>query len=103
MIKKVNRKYSRRGHVCQGRYFSRLIEKDEHFLTVSRYTARNPVDARLAQDPLLWKYSSCADIKQGSGNVSFLHEEFTLSLFSGDKIRARKLFSRFITDGEGYP
>lgn len=99
--KRVNRRYSRCGHIFQGRYFSRLIEKDEHFLIVLRYIARNPVDACLVEDPLLWKYSSCADVAGGINNGHFLHEEFTLSLFSKDRQRARRLFCRFITDSEG--
>jgi putative transposase len=46
------------GPVYQGRYKSFIIQDDTHLFTVLRYVERNPLTARLVDNPLDWKYSS---------------------------------------------
>lgn len=45
--KYFNGRYKRVGHVFQGRFHSRLIDKDAYLLVASRYVHRNPVRANL--------------------------------------------------------
>ena len=53
-----NRRYGRVGHVFQGRFHSRLIEKDAYLLVASRYVHLNPVRAQLARRPADYPWSS---------------------------------------------
>lgn len=46
------------GHVFQGRYKSELIDSPEYFLNASRYIHLNPVEAKIAQNPANYKWSS---------------------------------------------
>ena len=53
-----NRRHNRVGHVFQGRFHSRLIDRDSYLLVASRYVHRNPVKAKLARAPAEWPWSS---------------------------------------------
>jgi REP-associated tyrosine transposase len=53
-----NERWALSGHVFQGRYDSRLVQREGHFLFLFRYLARNPVEARLAKHPADWIWSS---------------------------------------------
>lgn len=54
----LNQRQSRDGHVFQGRYHSRLVERDSYAMELSRYIHLNPVRAGLALDPLEYPWSS---------------------------------------------
>lgn len=53
-----NRRHSHVGHVVQGRFHSRLIEKDSYLLVASRYIHLNPVKAKLVRHPHTYAWSS---------------------------------------------
>src|SRR5262245_61043517 len=53
-----NRRHQRVGHLFQGRYTSRLVEKESYFLVVCRYIVLNPVRADLVRHPADWAWSS---------------------------------------------
>ena len=53
-----NHRYRRVGHVFQGRFHSRLIEKDAYLLVASRYVHLNPVRAKLVRRPAEYLWSS---------------------------------------------
>ena len=53
-----NAKQARTGHLYQGRYRSKLVDKDAYLLQLVRYIARNPVRAGLADQPERWLWSS---------------------------------------------
>jgi putative transposase len=55
-----NDRWAQSGHVFQGRYDSRLVAREAHFLQLFRYLADNPVKARLAEHPARWLWSSYA-------------------------------------------
>jgi len=44
-----NNRYSRVGHLFQGRFHAKVIETDEHFETACAYVLDNPVRARLCE------------------------------------------------------
>ena len=46
------------GHLFQGRYRSLPIETEAYLLDCGRYIERNPVRAKLVDDPKDWEYSS---------------------------------------------
>jgi REP element-mobilizing transposase RayT len=55
-----NRRHARVGHVYQGRFGSRLVEKDGHLLELARYIPHNPVRAGMCDAPEDWHWSSYA-------------------------------------------
>ena len=46
------------GHLFQGRYRSLPIEDEAYLLDCGRYIERNPVRAKMVEDPKDWEYSS---------------------------------------------
>lgn len=59
--KSINKGYQRTGSVFQGAFQSRLIQKNEYLLQLSRYIHRNPVEAGLVRDLKNWAFSSYLD------------------------------------------
>jgi putative transposase len=55
-----NRRHGFSGHVFERRYWSTLVERDEHLLELVRYIALNPVRAALCTEPHEWRWSSFA-------------------------------------------
>jgi REP element-mobilizing transposase RayT len=55
-----NQRHDRSGHVYQGRFGSRLVESEAHFLELARYLPLNPVRAGLCRSPEDWRWSSYA-------------------------------------------
>ena len=53
-----NRRHDRSGHLFQGRFDGRLVEKESYLLTVARYVVLNPVRAGLVAHPGDWRWSS---------------------------------------------
>ena len=51
-----NARYDRVGHLFQGRFDARVIEGDEHFITVCEYVFDNPVRAGLCDERADWPW-----------------------------------------------
>ena len=60
-----NSKYNRSGHVFQGRFGSCVVRGYKYCTRLIRYILRNPVKAKLTDDPRSYKWSSL-----GSSNIS---------------------------------
>ena len=54
----VNREYRRSGRVWQNRFFSCPVEREEYLWAVCRYIERNPIRARLVEQPWDYQWSS---------------------------------------------
>jgi len=54
----INRKYLRSGRLWQNRFFSCIVDTDEHLWEVARYIENNPVKAGMATEALGYKWSS---------------------------------------------
>ncbi len=54
---KFNCRHERRGHLFQSRYGSTRIEDDAQMHAVTRYIARNPVEAGLCAKPGDWPWT----------------------------------------------
>ena len=67
-----NKRHGRVGHLFQGRFHSRLIEKDTYLLAVSRYIHLNPVKAKLCGKPQEYPWSSYAIYLEKRGDVLHL-------------------------------
>lgn len=94
--RKSNRRYSRRGHLFQGRYRAILVQEDEHFLELIRYLAFNPVKVGMVRYPGEWNWGSYSLIVSGRTPPSFLNVEFSLSFFSPGRQKAKNLLMEFV-------
>ena len=56
--KYFNKKYSRFGHLWQGRFKSYPLYDDAHFWIVVKYIERNPIKAGMVEDITFYKYQS---------------------------------------------
>ena len=59
-VEEFNQRHGRKGALVQGRYKSRLVESEEHYLECLRYLAHNPVAAGLCEAPEAWPWSGYA-------------------------------------------
>ena len=88
------------GHLFQGRFGSRLVESEGHAIWANRYIARNPVEARLAQGPAGWVWSSYGALRHHRA-PSWLAHERVLRMF-GDGDKAAVAYERLILDEDGH-
>jgi REP element-mobilizing transposase RayT len=58
-VRGFNKRHGLVGHLFQRRYFSELIEDDEHLRDAIRYVMLNPVRAGLCLRPERWQWSTC--------------------------------------------
>ncbi|MDD3023782.1 MAG: transposase [Syntrophomonadaceae bacterium] len=92
-----NQKYSRSGHVFQGRYGSECVEDDKYLLTVARYIHNNPVKAGLVRELEAYRWSSIHAYTGGRDYPKGLTEtEFILSIFNRNRIEAIQAFREFM-------
>lgn len=92
-----NQKYSRSGHVFQGRYGSECVEDDKYLLTVVRYIHNNPVKAGLVKEPEAYRWSSIHAYTSGKEHLKGLTEtEFILNIFHRNRSEAIQAFREFV-------
>ena len=95
-----NRRHGRVGHLFQGRFWSRLVEKDTYLLVVSRYIVLNPVRADLVPHPSDWHWSSYRAHAGWVDPPPFLTIKWLLTRFcTTDRSQAHEAYRRFIDDG----
>jgi putative transposase len=95
-----NRRYGRSGHLFQGRFKGFVIDRNAYLLEVVRYIHRNPVKAGLSRSPEEFPWSS-HHLYLGTA-PSWLAAGEVLSLLTGSRPRARRLFQEFVAGtGEG--
>ena len=91
-----NRKYGKVGHLFQGRYKSFLCDRDQYLLSLVRYIHLNPVRAKIAKEPYVYKWSSHGEYMGKNGGM--VDVDRVLRLFSENKALARRLYSRFVSE-----
>ena len=64
---RFNRRYDRVGHLFQGRFGSRLVQKDKYLTALLRYIHDNPVRAGLVATPESYVWSSARYYQSGTG------------------------------------
>lgn len=80
-----NFRHQRVGHLYQGRFHARLVDRDAYLLEVSRYIHLNPVRAGLVERPESYSWSSYHHYIAPSVELQprLVETELVLSLFSG--------------------
>lgn len=90
-----NLRNGRIGHVFQGRFKSFPLDSTEKAKELLRYIHKNPIRAKLVDDPALWPWSSHAEYA-GLKPESTVSTRLLLSSFSEDPAAARKLYLDFM-------
>lgn len=81
------RRHARRGHLFEGRYHTKIIEKDRWLLPLSRHLVLNPVRLQAVNRADLWRWSSYRPLASGQGDWPWLHTEWVHAQFEGDVCR----------------
>ena len=87
-----NYKYSRTGHLFQGRYKSEVVENDPYLLTVLRYIHQNPQKAEIVKDIKNYPWSS---YNEYLGEKNICDIDFILDIFSENRKKALLEFTKF--------
>jgi len=94
----VNKKYGSVGHLYQGPYGAVLYEKEEFVLKLVQYIHRNPIEARLVENPSQYPWSSHRTL-MNMENCSFLNRNSVLEMFSCDEVKAMQMLHEFVAEG----
>ena len=76
-----NHRHGLIGHLFQARYHAIVLQKQTHLLELARYTARNPVRAKLAERASAWQWSSHRAMLGLCAAPPWLETEWLLSQF----------------------
>lgn len=96
-----NRRHGRVGHLFQGRFGSVLVERETHWLEVTRYVTLNPVRAELVHSPGEWPWSSYRSTAGSEPTPSWLSAATVLETFGNDPVKARERYRDFVLAGIG--
>ena len=80
-----NYKYSRVGHLFQGRYKSFLVNTELYLLTLSRYIHLNPCEAGIVNKPEQYEWSSMMYHLFKKDAKRYLEKSLVMSYFSDPK------------------
>jgi REP element-mobilizing transposase RayT len=86
-------------HLFRNRFWSEMIESEEHLLETARYIVLNPVRAGICNVPEEWTWSgyrACAGLDFAP---SFLAATTHLGFFGKTPSAARRAYRRFVRDG----
>jgi putative transposase len=87
------------GHVVERRFYSELVETEEHLMALARYIVLNPVRAGLCKSAGEWRWSSYRATVSGIATVPRL-ARWLINQFGRDLERAREHFAIFVRSGE---
>jgi putative transposase len=87
------------GHVVERRFYSELVETEEHLMALARYIVLNPVRAGLCKSAGEWPWSSYSATLTGVATVPRL-ALWLIGQFGSDLERAREQFAVFVRSGE---
>ena len=96
---KYNWRYTKTGHIFQGRYKAILVDKESYLLELCRYVVLNPVRANIVMRPQDWKWSSYRSTVGTAKPPQWLTTDWILAQFSKSRRRAQKLYHQFIMEG----
>lgn len=107
--KYINRRYTRSGHLFQGRFHSKHVARDSYLLVASRYIHNNPVRAGMVHDPCLYPWSSVrvytGELDRGSSRDRLIgrltETTLILSLFGEGLLDRETLYREFVKSVPG--
>ncbi len=96
---RFNRRHRRAGHLFQGRYKAFLVQDEIHLMALVRYIHRNPVAARIAARPDLYRWSSDRHYRRQNVPV-WLAVQVVLGRLASDPVSARRAYGRLMASRE---
>jgi len=96
-----NIKRKRTGPLYQGRYKAILVQEDEYLHHLSRYIHLNPVRAKIAKDPIEYRWSSYEYFVSTKKSPKWLNTRFILAMFHIQRVKAKILYRQFVLSGIG--
>lgn len=91
-----NRRYKRSGHLFQGRFDAKLIEKENYFGNVLRYVVLNPVRAKIVSRPEDYRWSSYRATAGLEAAPAWLDIASALAWLHPDRSMAQAEYQRFV-------
>jgi len=91
-----NKKYERKGHVFSGAYRSALCFDENYLIAASLYMHYNPVRAKLVQNPIDYRWSSCALFLNDIKRDTFVDYKFILDILDVDIDKARLKYKKLL-------
>jgi len=95
----INKRYSRVGHLFQGRFKAILLDENGYFLRLVRYIHMNPIRAKLVNEPTEYQWSSHRAYL-GQENITWLTFEYALAKFDNIIGSARRLYDDYVLKKE---
>ena len=95
------KKYKYTGYLYQGRYKSKLIEKDSYMLDCARYIERNPLRAGIVKDLAQYRYSSYPLYAQGDKNC-IITENPLYSDLGNDSVKRQENYKEYVLTPRAY-
>jgi REP element-mobilizing transposase RayT len=96
-----NRRHVRTGHLFQGRYYSVLVEEEQHALELCRYLALNPKRAGMCARAEDWPWSSFGPMLGLCAGPAFLSPQWILDQFGDDPATSIARFHAFVSEEQG--
>jgi putative transposase len=95
-----NRKKGRtgEGHTFKNRFFSKQVDTEAQFITLCRYIALNPVEARACSDPADWEWSGYPAIIGLTPSRPFHDVSALLTHLGPSPRRSRARYVRLVDD-----
>lgn len=97
----IQKKYSRAGHVFQGRFKSIAVEQEPYLLQVLRYIHLNPVKAGLVEWAERYPWSSYTKYLTAKADMPTVETVPVLSMYAKDSLKQKQLFAEFTLAGLG--
>jgi putative transposase len=95
-----NERHGFKGHLFGGRFFSRLVEREEHALELARYVVLNPVRARLVPEPSEWPWSSYRACLARAPRPAWLATDWLEDLLDVEPDALARTFASFVRAAE---
>ena len=99
---RFNRRWSRCGHLFQGRFFSVHVERETHLLELTRYMSLNPVRAGLVRNPADWRWGSFRSTAGLEPPPPFLEATWIRQQFRSRRKPAGRAFAEFVAERNDY-
>src|SRR5262249_26289161 len=99
-----NVRYEHVGHVFQGRFGDRIVDREKYLRTLTRYVARNPVAGKLVERPEDWRWGSYRAIAGLEPVRAFLTAAAPLKLYGpGDGAELQRRFVEAVATSHDNP
>ena len=94
-----NGRHERSGPLFQGRFHAVAVENESHCWELSRYVHLNPYRARLANDPMQYRWSTYRHYLNPRSAPQWLDWHTVLAEFGGTEAASRLAYKRFVESG----